>query len=291
MRALGTRGRLRKSFRLLPWACVAGFSLVFASVASAAALSPSCALPDSLLSLTGRLEHTLDRLKTDKLLHIVAIGSSSTAGAGASTPQHTYPALLEGELEERFPHLDVEVDNLGINGEVASSTIARMRTEVAVRDPDLVIWQLGTNDAVNGVSSDSFRTQVLQTIDWLQAQDVDIILMNPQLFPRVEKSQTYAAFVEDLGELAMEENVPVLNRFAAMQHWNRLPDGVRQSILWQDNFHMNDQGYACVAEMLAESIYRRSAVNPSLNVSLGSPARQISASTPGDEAAEGAPSQ
>jgi acyl-CoA thioesterase I len=262
--AMKTMGRLRGNIGKLRLICVAGCSLVWASAAHAVPLSPSCSLPDKLLVLNGGLDQTIDRLQKGPALRILAIGSSSTAGAGASTPQHTYPALLENELEERFPERIVKVDNLGINGEVASSTIARMRTEVAARDPDLVIWQLGTNDALTGVKSEIFRNQVLETLAWLQQRDVDVILMNPQLFPKIEKNQTYADFVDSLAALALEHDVPVLNRFAAMQYWNTLPPDVRQHMLWRDEFHMNDQGYACVAEMLAESIHRRAVLEAKL---------------------------
>ncbi len=228
------------------------------SVAHAQPLSPSCALPDPLLSLSGNLKQTLRQMAEYNQLHVMAIGSSSTAGAGASTPEHAYPMQFKQEMMARFPHLKLTVDNLGINGEIASATIIRLYDEVKKRNPDLVIWQLGTNDAVRGISNETFRTQVMQTIDWLQENDVEVVLMNPQFYPKIQSDVAYAAVVDDLSRMAMRENVPMVNRFAAMQHWNSLPEDVRKHMLWRDEFHLNDQGYACVAQMLAEGIYRRS---------------------------------
>lgn len=44
-------------------------------------------------------------IRRGKALVIVAIGSSSTEGVGASDTAHTYPALLGEELRRRLPPL------------------------------------------------------------------------------------------------------------------------------------------------------------------------------------------
>ena len=63
-----------------------------------------CVLPTQLVRLDGALERTRTKLEANEPLTIVAIGSSSTEGYGASTPAHSYPAqlgnLLRGTLAE-----------------------------------------------------------------------------------------------------------------------------------------------------------------------------------------------
>jgi hypothetical protein len=50
-------------------------------------------------------------------LVVVAIGSSSTAGAGATAPDKAYPAQLEAALVRRLPpRVPVRVVNRGVNG-------------------------------------------------------------------------------------------------------------------------------------------------------------------------------
>ena len=76
------------------------------------------------------------------------MGSSSTAGIGASSPAATYPSRLEAELRKRFPDIDIRVINRGKGGEDAPEELVRLERDVVADDPDLVIWQIGTNAAL-----------------------------------------------------------------------------------------------------------------------------------------------
>ena len=76
---------------------------------------------------------------------IVAIGSSSTYGAGASAPTGSYPSRLEAELKAHFPGHALTVINRGVNGEEATDMLARFEAGVIAENPHLVIWQVGTN--------------------------------------------------------------------------------------------------------------------------------------------------
>src|SRR3546814_15135849 len=68
-----------------------------------------CHAPDALLDLGQPLPRLAARLARHEAVTVVALGSSSTGGAGASSPEHTYTAQLErpwpqalgGEIGER----------------------------------------------------------------------------------------------------------------------------------------------------------------------------------------------
>src|SRR5260370_29010845 len=79
---------------------------------------------------------------------IMALGSSSTAGAGASAPAATYPARLEVELRSRFPGVAITVLNRGVNGEEAADMLARFDQAAADDMPDVVLWQGGTHSVL-----------------------------------------------------------------------------------------------------------------------------------------------
>src|SRR5437899_2748439 len=72
----------------------------------------------------GRLAAPLARMRrlvaAKRPVTIMALGSSSTAGAGASTPEASYPARLEAELHSHFPGVAITVHNRGVNGEEAA---------------------------------------------------------------------------------------------------------------------------------------------------------------------------
>lgn len=217
----------------------------------------ACPATDDLLALGGRLDRVVARARAGEPITILAIGSSSTAGVGASSPAHTYPALLAAYLTARLPNVPVTVVNRGIGGEVSANTAARLPREVDKYAPDLVIWQVGTNDAVRGVGLTSMETTIEDGVSMLRARGLDVVLMDPQLFPKVEGSERYEAVVDEVSRLGEETDVPVLHRFEAMQRWAALPTAVRKGMLYKDQFHMNDLGYSCIAAMLGEGLARR----------------------------------
>src|SRR5499427_1254433 len=117
--------------------------------AFAQATTQTCKPLGDATRLDHALTHTAARLSRGEPLKIVAIGSSSTAGAGASAPSASYPSRLEAELRTRFPNVQITVINRGINGERANDMLARFEEDVIGQHPDLVIWQVGSNSVLH----------------------------------------------------------------------------------------------------------------------------------------------
>ena len=67
------------------------------------------------------------------------------------------PPLLEQILERTINGLDVEIINRGFSGELAEAAGKRLEIEVALNHPDIVLWQVGTNDAFAQVPVESFQ--------------------------------------------------------------------------------------------------------------------------------------
>ena len=94
------------------------------------------------------LVRTARRLAAGTSVKIVAIGSSSTAGAGASSPAASYPSRLAAELRGGCRATTITVINRGVNGEEAADMLARFERDVIAEKPDLVLWQVGTNSVL-----------------------------------------------------------------------------------------------------------------------------------------------
>ena len=117
------------------------------------AVTPAtCGAPTEFSHLDRPLVRTARRLASGEPLTIVAIGSSSTAGAGASSPDASYPSRLAVELKQRFPLQDITVLNRGVNGEETEDMMARFATGVIAAHPQLVLWQVGTNSVLRGAA-------------------------------------------------------------------------------------------------------------------------------------------
>ena len=183
---------------------------------------------------------------------VLAIGSSSTVGLGASSPTATYVARLEPTLEGALKGIDFDVIGRGMSGEVAQGAADRMKQEVQQAKPDLVVWQVGTNDALRHVSLDKFRNCLKTTLAWLAEMKVDAVLINPQYGETLVKDAYYGEVVNAISEIAREAGVLLVDRFDAMRELQR--ERGDRFYLTADSLHMNDVGYRCMAEQLARAI-------------------------------------
>jgi acyl-CoA thioesterase I len=205
-----------------------------------------------------RFKAPLDRLARaaarEPAIKIIALGSSSTAGAGAGDPRACYPARLEVELNKRYPDKRFQVINLGVGGQLASDMLARIKSEVLAQNPALVIWQTGVNDAIRNVGIDSFRTTLQRGVDELTASGTDVILLDMQFYPRSEFVAGYRDYLTVMWEVGREKNIPVLHRFEIMKYWVTSAQFSPDQLLAPDHFHANDLTYGCLADLLADSI-------------------------------------
>lgn len=250
--------------KALRWAVSAAMLLLlmFASTA----ISPmalGCTAPRELTRFTVGLPNTGRAIRSGKALVIVAIGSSSTRGVGASDPAHTYPALLNDDLQHRWPHLVVTVVNKGVSGEDASQMQVRFERDVMPYHPQLVIWQTGTNQALRTGDIGGFVDAVREGIGSLKAIRTDVVLMDPQFAPRVLARPTHPFIVDSISAVAQDMNVAVFHRFAVMRHWIASGQYKIEDLISPDGLHMNDVSYNCIAHLLADSLV--AAVQPEIH--------------------------
>lgn len=217
-------------------------------------VSPQCRVPDSLMDTRHSLPATTARLGAGQPLSIVAIGSSSTAGAGASHPGASYPARLNAELQRRFPDSSVTVVNRGVGGETARRMLERFDRDVIALKPHLVIWQIGTNSAMRDHDPAQFRQVIARGIRILQSAGADVILMAPQFAPRFNDTPNRLSFVQAINEAADQTNTVLFPRHAIMKLWIESGRHDFKAILSPDGLHLNDFSYDCIAQLLTEQI-------------------------------------
>jgi lysophospholipase L1-like esterase len=181
---------------------------------------------------------------------ILAIGSSSTQGIGASAPNMTYPAQLQVDLAAVLGE-KVVVTNAGIGGETVGTTLTRLKWLLRGEKPDLVIWQVGTNDAMRGDDEAAFRAEVEEGLGIAHAAGVPLVLLDQQYFPTIKDLARYERFVRIVHEVGAEYYDPVFPRYALMRAWGAESPSLLRDMLWKDGFHMSDRGYDCLARDLA----------------------------------------
>jgi acyl-CoA thioesterase I len=245
--------------RMLRWAAYACFTLLLTGSAAAARGAMACSVPQELTRFRVKLPAIARAVRSRNPLDIVAIGSSSTAGVGASDPAHTYPAVLAEELHHRWPQIAVNVINKGVGGELAYQMLARFQRDVLPYHPQLVIWQSGSNQVLKSENIEGYAETLREGISRLKAAEADIVLMDPQFAPRVLARPIHLSVVDAIAAVGNDMNVAVFQRFAVMRHWVSSDQYKIEEIISSDGLHMNDLSYSCIARLLAGSLVAASA--------------------------------
>ncbi len=196
---------------------------------------------------------TAKALSGGRAITIVALGSSSTAGAGASSPARTYPAQLEATLRAAWPGRRVTVVNAGVNGDRADQSGARVGAALA-QNPVLVIWQSGANEVLAHMPIPQFETALDTGLTKLTAAGVDVVLMDSQVAPALSREPDTAAYQAAVARASGRFHVSMFSRTALMRMWHDAGD--EDSLIGRDGLHHTDRGYACVATALARSIIK-----------------------------------
>ena len=242
--------------RSIAWAggaALVAFGLI-APAAHAEPGPPPCKAPSSLVRFDLPLSRVAGRIAHGEPIKIVAIGSSSTSGSGASSAAWSYPSRLEMELKSQFPQLSIRVLNRGVGGEEVPQMLARFTDGVIAEQPDLVIWQLGTNSVLRGQDAQKTAEGIHEGIARLKALGTDVILMDLQFAPQVVAKPDAATMVKLIAATAKRDNVDLFQRYAVMRDWSLARHISFAQSIAPDGLHLNDWSYACVAKLLASSI-------------------------------------
>jgi acyl-CoA thioesterase-1 len=211
-----------------------------------------CSAPAEAASLEHTPEHIRDRVARKLPIKIVAIGSSSTAGFGATSSAATYPSRLEAELKARLPGLPITVLNKGIGGEEANQMVARFNADVLDESPDLVLWQVGSNSVLRDHPTPG--ETIRQGVERLKASGTEVILINPQYAPKILAKPDLDHALDVITATARDGEVGMFDRFAVMRHWVEGEKIGFDKFLSSDGLHLNDWSYACFAKLLAAAI-------------------------------------
>jgi acyl-CoA thioesterase-1 len=175
---------------------------------------------------------------------ILDFGDSLTAGYGLA-PEQAFPARLETAL--RGQGIEARVVNAGVSGDTTAGGLARLDWALADR-PDLVILELGANDALRGIDPATVRDNLDKMIGKIEANGAKMLLVG-MLAPPNWGADYANAFDRIFPELAKAHDVPLYPFFlegVAMKPELNQPDGL----------HPNEHGVAVLVDRLAPVVAR-----------------------------------
>jgi acyl-CoA thioesterase-1 len=169
---------------------------------------------------------------------IVTFGDSLTAGLGVDAGR-TYPALL-GERLKREGY-DYRVINAGVSGDTTAGGLRRVDWALRLK-PEVVILELGVNDALRGQKLTGVRANLDELVSRFQAAGVRVLVAGMRLPPNY--GDRYAEDFRRLyGDVARARNAPLMPFFldgvGAVAHLNQA-----------DGIHPTAEGYAIVVDRL-----------------------------------------
>jgi hypothetical protein len=249
MEPSGTRGSSprHRASRVGALTLLAGVlvSALLPAAPARAGIPDRCTVPDAYLKFPAMLDRTEALIGRKRPVRILVIGAEpSQAAMGAEPP-------LERALEQRLPGISIHVSEARSAG-LADDDFEQLRTMVAAREPDLVIWQVGVRDALALNDLGEFESTLDEASAWVEGRGLDLVLVDPPFVPQVAHERIYVPYVGEIGEKSVADGVPVLRRYAAMQYWN-IEREKRRSPLSEFTAKQ-----PCMTELLAEAISRAS---------------------------------
>jgi acyl-CoA thioesterase-1 len=172
------------------------------------------------------------------MITIVALGDSLTAGYGLSRKQ-AYPALLSEKMREAG--YEFEIVNAGSSGDTSTGGLRRLPAILrAHKKIDVLILELGINDAFRGVPIDQIRSNLQAIIDQTRARhpNVAIVVAGMQL-PDFSSNDYVGAFGAIFAPLAEKNRATLIPYFLegvggnpALNQWDRVhPNAAGQRVL------------------------------------------------------------
>lgn len=169
---------------------------------------------------------------------IVAFGDSLTAGLGVPAEQ-SYPALLAARLRaEGYPY---RVVNAGVSGDTTAGGLRRVDWALRL-GPEVVILELGANDALRGQDLDSVRANLDQLVGRFQSAGARVLVAGMRLPPNY--GARYGALFQRLYEGVARKRGAALMPFFL--------DGVggNPGLNQLDGIHPTAEGYRKIVDHL-----------------------------------------
>jgi acyl-CoA thioesterase I len=220
-----------------------------AEIPAVAPVSPSCETPGTQVITPYPLPNIATALKNRKKINILAIGSTSASLRGPVSGDRY--AEVERFLELTFKGLDVEIVHRGVSGELAADAADRIGTEAALTRADVVLWQVGTADAMAQIPIPAFQSSVTQTIQWLKQHNIDVILIGMRYNLSMSKDPHYQAVRRSIQDIAKDQNVLRVGLYEAEETLEKIRQ--KQGVVLSD-IEATSSDYGCIAEYLARAI-------------------------------------
>jgi hypothetical protein len=192
------------------------------------------------------------RALAEKKFNILVVGAGSSQLPGANGAKNAYPARLQQALADQLKGVEVKVTTDVKASRTAAEMVKVLPTDLEAAKPALMIWQTGTTDAMRAVDPDQFSQALDQGINIARRAGADVVLVNAQYSPRTESMIALSTYSEDMRWVALQQEVPLFDRFSIMRLWSDL--GTFDFYSATKKLDIAERVHDCIGRLLADLV-------------------------------------
>jgi hypothetical protein len=187
-----------------------------------------------------------------KRLDILVLGAGSSLLPGPNGVKNSYPERLQIALAEQLPGVAVTVTSDVKARRTAAQMVKILLPALAVSKPALVVWQTGTVDAMQSIDTDEFKAALDSGIAIARSAGADVVLINAQYSPRTEPMIALGTYAEIMRWVALQQEVPIFDRFSIMKLWADL--GTFDLYSATKKLDIAERVHDCIGRLLADLV-------------------------------------
>lgn len=187
-----------------------------------------------------------------KQLNILVVGAGSSLLPGPNGAEDAYPARLQVALAEKLPGVAVKVTTDVQARRTAAEMLKTLGPALAAAKPALMIWQTGTVDAMKSIDTDQFSAALDHGINIAHSAGADVVLINAQYSPRTESMIALGTYAENMRWVALQQGVPLFDRFSIMRNWADL--GTFDLYSATKKLDIAERVHDCIGRLLADLV-------------------------------------
>ena len=192
------------------------------------------------------------RALADKKISILVVGAGSSQLPGSNGTKNAYPARLQLALAGQLPGVEVKVTTDIKSRRTAAEMVKALSADFTDAKPSLLVWQTGTTDAMLAVDPDQFSQALDNGINAAHAAGADVVLINAQYSPRTESMIALSTYSEDMRWVALQQEVPLFDRFSIMRLWSDL--GTFDLYSATKKLDIAERVHDCIGRLLADLV-------------------------------------
>ena len=208
----------------------------------------TCRVAEHQIERDFALPHVMQAIAA-KNLEILVVGAGSSLLPGPNGAKNAYPTRLQIALIELLPGVTVKVTTDVKARRTAAQMVKGLAPALAASKPALMIWQTGTVDAMQSIDTDQFKAALDHGISLAHSAGADVVLINAQYSPRTESMIALGAYAEIMRWVALQQEVPVFDRFSIMKLWADL--GTFDLYSATKKLDIAEQVHDCIGRLLA----------------------------------------